>query len=228
MRMADRMSRTGGSAPSVSSPRDVSSGRSARRAPARRRPATRPIVRRTPCRSRSPPMERPAKTRDAPTRAQRVPVVQEQPEPVSRSSSATVPALRRAQRATNGSSAPRSRAGSVGVRSSRSSSSTSSERVLRDLAEARSEVPVRQARQRGHIAQHRHRLVEGAHEVLALGRLTAVLPPIAASTWPINVVGTCTNRMPRMWSMRRSLRDRRPCRPRGRPDIVRCASWLAS
>ena len=42
------------------------------------------------------------------------------------------------------------------------------------------------------VGEHRDRLVERADEVLALGRLTAVLPPIAASTCASSVVGACT------------------------------------
>jgi hypothetical protein len=70
--------------------------------------------------------------------------------------------------------------------------------VLRNLAQSGAERTIREGRQRRDLAEDHARLMERPHEVLALGRFTAVFPPIDASTCAVSVVGTCTNGVPRM------------------------------
>ena len=64
------------------------------------------------------------------------------------------------------------------------------EGVLGDFASAAGPFAGRERRKRLGVAQHGVGLPEGAHEVLALGQVDAVLPPMAASTWARSEVAT--------------------------------------
>ena len=120
---------------------------------------------------------------------------------MSRSSLPTARAFARTHRVTTGSSASGTRASrGPGSRSSISSSSGSS--VSATFATSAS--PLRRSRSSSVASTSTsHSTATGWWNVptrfLPSGRFTAVLPPIAASTWAVSVVGTCTNGMPRMY-----------------------------
>jgi len=54
------------------------------------------------------------------------------------------------------------------------------------------QLPIGERGQNSNIGKNRNRMMEAAHQILALGRFTPVLPPTLESTCARKVVGTCT------------------------------------